>query len=231
LRLLAPRDGAAVTERYPLFSWSAAPPARDCELTVAQILEGQTREEALRANRPWFRQEGIAIGSLRYPVSGRQFETGQRYAWQVRSFVGGVVTGESPVGSFAFGETARMLTREQVAAIVLKQVIRPESLDHDVIAFLGRAPLGPADTLAEASDSPRQKTFSRLTWFAWVNDRPLAYFAHPTRYVFVDAHTGELSVETRSWWPSLNRNWLWVTPEEMSGDRYVIFLESKGGGR
>jgi len=230
-RLISPRDGDTVRARYPQFVWAPPVPRPSGRVTfglkLVQLLPGQTKEEAMSVNLPWFEKRDMVGTSLVYPSSAQALESGEDFAWQVTGSPGGT----SETRRLAMGKTARMLTREEVVAIILKQVIKPESLDHDVVAFLGRAPLGPADTLAEASDNPWQKTFSKPTWFGWVNDRPLSYFARPTRYVFVDASTGELGVEVRNWWPSLNRNWIWVTPEELAGDRHVIFLETKGGGR
>jgi hypothetical protein len=145
------------------------------------------------------------------------------YAWQVSAFVGRTKVGESEVRSFAIGETARMLTREEVIAVILKQVIKPESLDLEVIAFLGREPLGPGDSVSDADDSLRFTGMRGPTWFAWVNDHAMAYFAHPTRYVFVDAYSGKLTVDVREWWPLLNRRPLWVTREEREADRFIFF--------
>jgi len=227
-RLLSPRDGATLASResYPLFTWSPPVPRPDratCELTITQILSGQSKEEAIAANPPWFRQRGLTGSALRYPIRARRLELRQQYAWQVRSFSAGVPGGASEVWSFVIGDTARMLTRDEAIAIILKQVIKPESLDHDVIAFLGREPLGPGDSVSDADDSLRFTGMRGPTWFAWVNDHAMAYFAHPTRYVFVDAYSGKLTVDVREWWPLLNRRPLWVTREEREAGRFIFF--------
>jgi len=227
-RLLAPLDGARLSEREPrpLFLWAApAPPQPGVryELTVVRVLEGQTREEAIRANQPWFRQQRVSATSLRYPTRARRLEAPGRYAWQVRALSGRTPPGESDIRDFAVGESARMLTRDEAIALIQGQVIKPESLNHDLIAFLGSEPLAAFDSVSDAYDTVRFRVMSGPTWFAWLDDDARAGFAHETRYVYVDAYTGQLTTEVREWWPLLNGRPAWYTRRDWEAGRYIFF--------
>jgi|GEM_PF-1420580 len=92
-RLVSPRDGDAISGKYPLFVWTR--PGNNTggvtyNLTVVEIQPGQTEEEALRANRPWFQKSGITATQLRYPTGARGLEKDKRYAWQVTAVGKGI---------------------------------------------------------------------------------------------------------------------------------------------
>ncbi|MEO0068879.1 MAG: C25 family cysteine peptidase [candidate division WOR-3 bacterium] len=109
-RLLSPRDGARLREgeKRPMFSWTPPqPPVPGVRyvVRVVEILPGQTKEEAMRANQSWFEKRGEARVSLRYPLSARNLEKARRYAWQVRAIDrNGNVIGESEIWAFSFEE-------------------------------------------------------------------------------------------------------------------------------
>ncbi|MBN2537247.1 hypothetical protein JXB37_03110 [candidate division WOR-3 bacterium] len=84
-RLLSPRQGDSL-ELDPLFAWTRPrnwTGGVSYRLRVVEILPGQSEEEALRSNPPWFEKSRIRGTSLRYPSSGRPLEKGKRYAWEV----------------------------------------------------------------------------------------------------------------------------------------------------
>jgi len=99
--------------------------------------------------------------------------------------------------------------------VLLDNVVKPSSLDHKVIAFtLDKAlPAGtkvspyardPVPTSVSSLPDLVDQTLSSPAWFFWVDDDPLARFSHPTRYVLVDAGTGEFTVTNQGWWPYVN---------------------------
>ncbi len=91
-RLLRPRDGESVTSATPDMTWLGQRGYSGrvtYELVVAEILPGQSKEEALRGNQPWFRRASISGNQLRYPGAARRLDTGKRYAWQVQTYVEG----------------------------------------------------------------------------------------------------------------------------------------------
>jgi hypothetical protein len=78
-RLISPRDGDTIRAPYPQFIWTPPNPKPTglvtYELKLVEVMTGQTLEEALRANPPWFIKSGIVTTSLRYPVSARPLLT------------------------------------------------------------------------------------------------------------------------------------------------------------
>jgi len=227
--LISPPDGDTVAEPYPLFVWTPPmpPPGGEItyDLTVVEAMPSQTAEEAWKANQPWFESKGIRTTSLRYPASGRRLEPGRAYCWWVSAKVAaGVVLEPDAPNRFCVAAAAARtrLTREQVIAIILGQVIKPDSLKEDLLAFLGREALKPGDKVRQAFDSTETE-ITRPTWFAWLDDDFTAEFGHPMRYVFVDASTGEVTVQNAEFWPVVNGEPIWQTREELAGDRFVFF--------
>ena len=84
-RLIMPRDGDTVRVKYPQFVWTRPANAVGLvtyELKLVQMMPGQTPEEAVRANPPWWSKIRITATSLTYPTSARPLDTAS-YAWQV----------------------------------------------------------------------------------------------------------------------------------------------------
>jgi hypothetical protein len=91
-RLISPPEGAKLGGPYPDFVWTAPAgysgrPAY--KLRIVEVRPGQTKEEALRANRPWFEQAGINSTRLRYPTRARKLDDDKQYAWEVVAAAGG----------------------------------------------------------------------------------------------------------------------------------------------
>jgi len=107
-RLISPADGATLRERPILFTWSGPfrrPPGQpllqiNYALKIVEVLRGQSKEEALQSNRPWFSQGGLTTTSFRYPRSGRMFERGHHYAWQVLAMDGRTILAMSEIWGF-----------------------------------------------------------------------------------------------------------------------------------
>ena len=114
------------------------------------------------------------------------------------------------------------ITREEAISIVMEEVISPNSLDHDVLAFLGIEPLKSGDQINTAFEETEAIKIDTPTWFAWIDDDPAAEFAHTTRYVFVDATNGAVNVLEREWWPLVNDEEIFQTSEELKRD--IIFI-------
>ncbi len=228
-RLISPHDADTIRTPSPQFVWTPPMPKPagpvTYELRIAEILPGQTKEQAWKANQPWFESRETKATSLRYPASARGLAAGRDYCWWVVARTPRTVTWAPPAPNrftVAPAVARTMLTREQIITIILKQVIRPDSLTEDLIAFLGREPLGPGDKVRQAFDTATT-VVERPTWFAWLDDDFTAEFSHPTRYVFVDAYTGRLAVQEREFWPVVSGEHVWQTREELAGNRYVFF--------
>lgn len=120
-------------------------------------------------------------------------------------------------------EQTNILTRQEAIDLIVNNIVQPYSLDHQIIVFLGTEPIQPGSTIWPYFEEEDSLTITKSTWFAWINDYPDAYFAHDTRYVFMDASTGEYEVENAQWWPVLNGESLWMTDEEWRDEQLVIY--------
>ena len=91
-RLISPPEGAKLAGPYPDFVWTAPAGYRGratYKLRIVEVKPGQTKEEALRANRPWYEQKGINPTRLRYPTRARKLDPNRTYAWEVAAAAGG----------------------------------------------------------------------------------------------------------------------------------------------
>jgi hypothetical protein len=111
-RLMLPRHNENVTAELPQFRWIRPMRLRRAvtyRVRVAEVLEGQTDEDAIRKNRSWFEQSGLSRVDLRFPVSARKFERGKRYAWQVAAMSDGKVLAESEVSGFWYHQPPELI--------------------------------------------------------------------------------------------------------------------------
>ncbi len=85
--LVCPADGDTIPEgQSPTFTWlPPSPPTRDTKYTIkiVEFIGGQTPEEAMKMNPVWFEKGDIRTTTLQIPLSGRKFEKGKKYAWQI----------------------------------------------------------------------------------------------------------------------------------------------------
>jgi hypothetical protein len=61
------------------------------------------------------------------------------------------------------------------------------------------------------------------SWFFWLDDDPLAQFAHDTRYLIMDANTGKMEIREAEWWPVVNGEVVWGKTEERDSDATVVY--------
>jgi hypothetical protein len=116
-------------------------------------------------------------------------------------------------------EMSGALSQEEATQMVIAELFLDSELDDPVIMFEYSDALKSEDVLSSyrlsSSDSPVfTKQISEKTWFFWIDDAPAALFAHPTRFVFVQASSGEVTVVDEDWWPVLNGESLWVDEDE-----------------
>ncbi|UCG43221.1 MAG: hypothetical protein JSU73_00990 [candidate division WOR-3 bacterium] len=125
-RLMLPRDDEDVRARFPQFSWTRPMPVPRSAVTyrvrIAEVLKGQTDEEALKANPFWFETSGLSRVSLRFPVSGRMFDKGRRYAWQVDAMSGMKVLGTSEVNGFWYHQQPELMCGCRIDSIYVGDV-------------------------------------------------------------------------------------------------------------
>ena len=105
-RLVRPRPDDTVSAPCPQFVWTPPRPTPigvTYEVKIAEVLRGQTPEEALQANLLWFDQADLRVPSLTYPPSAHALTDGGQYAWQVTATTADGGIARSEVWAFTFG--------------------------------------------------------------------------------------------------------------------------------
>src|SRR4030095_15687413 len=86
ITLISPDNGSVITEKNPAFTLLPPPGALKnitYSLKIVEILGGPSPAEAISKNTAFLETKDILATVLVYPVSGKNFETGKRYAWKV----------------------------------------------------------------------------------------------------------------------------------------------------
>jgi hypothetical protein len=110
---------------------------------------------------------------------------------------------------------AEPLSRQEAIDILVREVILPSPTRNLLMAFGPQHPLTPKDLVEPPAEGwdPRQgmvRTIEKPTWFFWIDDEPDAKFAHPTRYVYIEADRSDpkindgIIVDFQAWWPKIN---------------------------
>ena len=229
--LISPSDGENINTR-PMFTWmQAVRPGTDAryKIKIVEVQDRQSSETAMQTNPAWFEEENIMTNVFQYPLSAKELVEVGKYAWQISSFdfFGNPIGengGKSEVWMFTYKSTTqRMITREEAIEIIMSEVIIPDSLKHDIIAFLGRVPLKPGDKVKQDDADSMVIDIDKPTWFAWVYDNPQSFFWNPTRYVMINAISGEFEILIRGWPPLINSEAVWRSLEEWKGNEYKFF--------
>jgi hypothetical protein len=116
------------------------------------------------------------------------------------------------------------LTREDATRILLNEIIVPATLNQTLTAYLVKDPLQPGNRVESFMGAP-SRVISAPTWFAWLNDNPEGFFAHTTRFVFIDVQSGNIDIVKSEWWPVLNGESLYTSEEEMKDLELIIYSD------
>ena len=119
---------------------------------------------------------------------------------------------------------AQNFTREEAIAKAIHEFIVPPTLDHPVTAYITVSPLQPGDIITPFIDG-KENRISTLTWFVWINDNPEGFFAHKTRYLFIDADNGNHDLKIEEWWPELNGESLFMSQAERLDMNLIIYSD------
>ena len=143
-RLIAPKDGATLKEKYPLFQWTPPTPTFPgvtYTLRIVEVPKGMPEsisEEELQLCPTTHEEKDIRRTSFTYPLSARKLEKGKRYAWQVVAMVGGEVISASQVRTFTFsmfGIEAEIVSIECVSVGTYSfEVVITNPTDNEEIA-------------------------------------------------------------------------------------------------
>ena len=69
-----------------------------------------------------------------------------------------------------------VITADEATQILLDNIIKPDELNYDLIAFMWPEPLNPGDTITPHDILGDTYVMEENTWFFWVNDFPFALF-------------------------------------------------------
>lgn len=93
--------------------------------------------------------------------------------------------------------------------ILVTEIIPPAADDARISAFMPSQPLEKGDVVT--TEDGTSHPIDASTWFIFIDDSPQAFYAHPTRYVFIDAQTGSYDISNESWPPLINNDSMWDT--------------------
>ena len=223
ITLISPADGEEIDIEQPLiFTWTTLPKAKDYTLKIVEIRTGQSPDAAMKENRELFMKDGIRTAVYKYPISEKKFEVGSKYAWQISAD-----ELKSEVWEFSFkkGLSPGLITREEAIDIIIKKVLVPQTLEHKVTAFLGMQVTPTGSVIRSFKGDDEKKILNTPTWFGWINDNPQAFFEHETRFVYIDAVTGNYEVVTERWWPVVDGESLWMSEEEKDNPAVLIYSD------
>ncbi len=103
INLMEPEDNAKISELYPMFSWmvnSNLISQLTYNIRVAEIKEGQNQVNAIMRNRPVYEQKGLRFLTQNYPVTAKQLEYFQPYAWTVDAYYKDILMGSAETWRF-----------------------------------------------------------------------------------------------------------------------------------
>jgi hypothetical protein len=94
--------------------------------------------------------------------------------------------------------------------ILVSEIIPPAADDARVSAFMPSQPLKKGDVVT-SEDGTTYPPISQDTWFIFIDDDPQAFYAHPARYVFINAQSGKYDIYDQGWPPQINNFSMWDT--------------------
>lgn len=132
------------------------------------------------------------------------------------------------------------IDRDEAIQILIDEVIKPGTLDHELLAFGLDEPLGIGDHVSpylpaqwpwNISQIPYLAggiTLNRAKWFFWIDDMPLAEYDHDTRFVYIDAKTGLPTVTYEGWWCLINGESKWDDQDEYLNPSNWVYSNFSG---
>ena len=121
----------------------------------------------------------------------------------------------------------KKLSREIAKNIVIEDIIKPSKAPYGLRAYMYPNTLTKESMIVPfESWNKGEREFmscSGQCWFFWIDDNPLAQFAHETRYVLIDSLTGKIEIKNAEWWPVIKGKSMWGKTDERMKDEYLIF--------
>ena len=111
------------------------------------------------------------------------------------------------------------IDKDGAIAILVGKIIKPADAYKRISAFMLSQPLQNGDVVT--SESGQSYPINTDTWFVFIDDAPLAFFAHPTRYVFINAKTGSYNISNETWPPRINNISMW-NPQNLGRGQLIV---------
>ncbi len=77
------------------------------------------------------------------------------------------------------------------------------------VAYVAKQPVSDSTLITPAEGTSTYAADGDF-WFAFVDEDPFAQYEHEVKFIFIDADTGEMTVEDQLWWPQVNGTALFV---------------------
>ncbi|HEY1045982.1 MAG TPA: hypothetical protein VGF79_06045, partial [Bacteroidia bacterium] len=105
LVLAFPTDKSEIDETRPTYTWIPPAPIAgigglNYTMTLVEMMDGQSKSDALAMNRPIIDMQGINASTMMHPTDFPELEAGKTYAWQVQAYVGNTFVAKSEQWQF-----------------------------------------------------------------------------------------------------------------------------------
>jgi len=107
INLIDPENDAKLYEKNPSLSWVANYSFSSdltYKLRIAEIKKGQNTVTAISRNNPIYSENGLRQNMLVYPMSAKELQVNQPYAWTVDAFYKGILLGGAEPWKFTILE-------------------------------------------------------------------------------------------------------------------------------
>ena len=132
-----------------------------------------------------------------------------------RDYSKSCVEPESPTGTYA-----TPLSKEDAVSLVLAEVVG----DNDYYVYMVDDILDSGTFITiPRPEGDYNVTLDRNVWFFYLDEEPLAPFAHPTHFVLVNVDDAEYTVYDEEYYPVIDGVSYWSTTEERENEENVIY--------
>jgi hypothetical protein len=109
-----------------------------------------------------------------------------------------------------------VFTQDQAVELLMSTIIDPSSSNYRISAYMLSKPIEQGDVIS--SEDGQNYTVQNDSWFIFIDDQPNSFFAHPTRYLFINAKDGSYKIFDEDWPPFINNVSIWDTTNHSKGD-------------
>ncbi len=113
------------------------------------------------------------------------------------------------------------IKQQEAVRIFVDQILKPGASTTNSSALMLTRVLRPGDVIT--SESGTSYPVSANSWFVFIDDAPWALYAHPTRYLLIDAETGVTTTINESWPPLINNHSLGDNRSHHRGDLITVY--------